>query len=84
MDKETTLPLSFSSLKAFARSPLAFIDYKTNNLITKNKQTFIEQEKTKHLQQLSSYRNLLAQLYVEKIHCGLYYPVIPLWIESPL
>ena len=30
MDKETTLPLSFSSLKAFARSPLAFIEYKTN------------------------------------------------------
>ena len=30
MDKQTTLPLSFSSLKAFARSPLAFIEYKTN------------------------------------------------------
>jgi len=30
MDKKTTLPLSFSSLKAFARSPLAFIEYKTN------------------------------------------------------
>tara|TARA_R100000654_G_scaffold34171_1_gene59601 strand:+ start:6085 stop:6852 length:768 start_codon:yes stop_codon:yes gene_type:complete len=30
INKEHYLPLSFSSLKAFARSPLAFLDYKNN------------------------------------------------------
>ena len=30
MSKDKYLPLSFSSLKAFARSPLAFLDYKNN------------------------------------------------------
>ena len=30
MSKDKYLPLSFSSLKAFARSPLQFIEYKEN------------------------------------------------------
>jgi RPE4 domain-containing protein len=51
------------------------IDYKTTSFTEKNLKD--------HQKQLANYHKLLVQLYPGKICCGLYYPIISKWEESP-
>ena len=57
------------------------IDYKTAQCITKNLDDWLAEEKQKYKSQLIHYANILNKLHAEPICFGLYFPLIPAWVE---
>ncbi len=57
------------------------IDYKTAQCTHNNINHWLAEEKQKYQRQLTNYANILNKLYSEPVHFGLYFPMIPIWIE---
>lgn len=57
------------------------IDYKTTHYQGNDLDQFLDQEKQKHQQQLHIYAKALKKIFSENMHFGLYFPLIPAWIE---
>ncbi len=57
------------------------IDYKAVNYQGKHLSQFLQNEKDKYQSQLGNYAVLLSQPCSKKIHFGLYFPLLPDWIE---
>lgn len=57
------------------------IDYKTARCQTNNLDDWLAKEKQKYQSQLIHYANVLNKLHAEPMYFGLYFPLVPAWVE---
>ncbi len=57
------------------------IDYKSSDLRGENRELFLQKEKDKYINQLTQYAKAMANIDQRPIRLGLYFPLLPAWIE---